>query len=114
MVKTGGAGQFLESIGACMKKKKTLVKEKCKKIDGIKVFIDCEWTSENKPISVQCLIHYPNGVVGKYIVINSIYQQQVDQTIINKWMEKTGSIMLFDSLSEDNCIESTLLLHIIM
>lgn len=43
------------------------------KLDGFQIFIDCEWTKSNVPVSVQVNIINCNGYDKKFLVINSVY-----------------------------------------
>lgn len=91
-----------------MKKEKGMKRERTK-IEGFEVFVDAEWTQDNIPVSLQVNIVHPNGFDGKYIVINKIYKEKLDETTLNAWkIENKAEIVFYEMGEECNIIHSLL------
>lgn len=75
--------------------------KKLTKIDEFQVFTDCEWRSDNVPVSVQVSLSHSNGFEGRYIVINSFYEEKLDESILNQWKEEKNCEIVFYNLSDD-------------
>ena len=86
------------------------IKEKTKlKLDGFKIFVDAEWTGSNTPVSVQVLVTHKDGFQGRYIVINSIYEQELKKSVIDKWARENEAQVLFWELGDKLNVVHTLL-----
>lgn len=78
-------------------------------IEGLKIYIDCEWTQNNEPISIQCLITDQAGYEEKFIVINEIYQKRLDSHLISQWQLENRCRIVYYPLTPDFNAVHTLL-----
>lgn len=89
----------------------TSLEQKKKKypLKDIRVFVDAEWCVGNTPVSVQVLMETPEGVSLKFIVINDIFQSQLDSKIIDEWVVKNECKIIYYPLSDSfNVVHSLL------
>jgi hypothetical protein len=78
------------------------IKRVITKVEGFEIFIDAEWRQDNVPVSVQVYIINPNGFSGKYIVINNIYKESLDESLLNKWQKENKAVIVFYELGDDS------------
>jgi hypothetical protein len=79
------------------------------RLDGFKVYLDCEWTSENIPVSVQVLLTHRDGFEKRYIVINKLYELNLQKKIVENWMALNNTNVVYYPLDYQFNVIHTLL-----